>query len=69
QAPATIYTFDSERDSDHSEICRQEKGQKQCKEISLNSKEMFRAMQDNGFFCSLPIDPGQTHMECRPIPK
>lgn len=27
------------------------------------------ATQGLGFFCSLPLNPGKTHMECVPIPK
>ncbi|KAF8590456.1 hypothetical protein K439DRAFT_89040 [Ramaria rubella] len=69
EAPASQYTFDSERGADHSEICRQRKGQKECLEVWLNSKQMFEAMQHNGFFCALPMDPGRTHMDCKPIPK
>jgi len=69
QAPASRYTFDSERGSDHSEICREGKGQKECMQVWLASKQLFEAMQQHGFFCALPMEPGKTHMECTPIPK
>jgi len=46
QSPTTQYTFDSERGSDHSEICRNTKdGKKECADIWLNSMQMFAAMQ------------------------
>jgi hypothetical protein len=38
-------------------------------QLQMSSKQMFEAMQNQGFFCSLPSDPAQTHMECKPMPK
>ncbi|KIJ44221.1 hypothetical protein M422DRAFT_67521 [Sphaerobolus stellatus SS14] len=72
QSPSSNYTFESKRESDHSEICRGTggtEGGKDCVDIWLSSKQMFAAMQENGFFCALPMDPEKTHMECKPIPK
>ncbi|KAH9966422.1 hypothetical protein BC827DRAFT_663180 [Russula dissimulans] len=66
--PNAIYTFDSERDASQSEICRQGKG-KECIILRMTSRELFTAMQENGFFCALPMDPRSTHMECKPVPK
>ncbi|KAK1218262.1 hypothetical protein PQX77_014635 [Marasmius sp. AFHP31] len=68
--PTSHYTFDSERDAPVSEICRENgPNSRECLEIKMNSKRMFEAMQSLGFFCALPIDPGKTHMECKPLPK
>jgi len=71
RSPAARYTFDSERDAPESELCRQPDGQvsKECMMIHMNSKRLFEAMQNLGFFCALPLNPGKTHMECVPIPK
>jgi len=70
KAPANQYTFDSEKDSPRSEICRVlGKNSKECMILQMNSKKLFEAMQDHGFFCTLPLDPARTHMECIPIPK
>jgi len=68
--PDSRYTFDSERGARQSEICREgkEKGRK-CIMLAMHSTEMFAAMQAQGFFCALPMDPTRTHMECRRIPK
>ncbi|PCH38267.1 hypothetical protein WOLCODRAFT_149213 [Wolfiporia cocos MD-104 SS10] len=68
--PDSRYTFDSERGAPQSEICREgrEKGRK-CITLAMHSTEMFAAMQAQGFFCALPMDPSRTHMECRRIPK
>ncbi|KAG7086601.1 hypothetical protein E1B28_002546 [Marasmius oreades] len=70
KTPNTRYTFDSERDAPVSEICRENGPQsRECIQIRMNSKRMFEAMQSLGFFCALPIDPGKTYMECKPLPK
>jgi len=65
--PTAQYCFDSERDSPCSEICRS--SDKECITVQMNSKQLFEAMQAHGFFCALPMDPKQTHIECRTIPK
>ncbi|KAL1947715.1 hypothetical protein VTO73DRAFT_13439 [Trametes versicolor] len=68
--PNSTYTFDGERDAPRSEICREgkEKGRK-CIEMEMYSTKLFQAMQEQGFFCALPMDPTRTHMECKRIPK
>ncbi|TFL07707.1 hypothetical protein BDV98DRAFT_520829 [Pterulicium gracile] len=68
--PSVVYTFDSERDAPESEICREQgpKG-RECMILQMQSKQLFEAMQNHGFFCALPMDPSRTHMECKPIPK
>ncbi|KAI0273796.1 hypothetical protein BC834DRAFT_966266 [Gloeopeniophorella convolvens] len=66
--PAARYTFDSERDAPQSEICREGRD-RECILLQMTSKQLFAAMQENGFFCALPMDPTRTHMECTPIPK
>ncbi|KAI0664930.1 hypothetical protein C8Q70DRAFT_1049124 [Cubamyces menziesii] len=68
--PNSVYTFDSERDSPKSELCREgkEKGRK-CIEMQMYSTQLFQAMQNQGFFCALPMDPTRTHIECKRIPK
>lgn len=68
--PESQYTFDSERGSSISELCRQNgKSNPDCITLQMNAKRLFEAMQDQGFFCSLPMDPGRTYMECKPLPK
>ncbi|KAF9820177.1 hypothetical protein IEO21_01610 [Rhodonia placenta] len=68
--PDSHYTFDSERGAARSEVCREgkEKGRK-CITLAMHSTKMFAAMQAQGFFCALPMDPSRTHMECRRMPK
>ncbi|KIM49429.1 hypothetical protein M413DRAFT_438609, partial [Hebeloma cylindrosporum] len=70
--PNTQYTFDSERGSSESELCR-EGGRKgrECITLKMTSKELFEAMQSYGFFCALPMEPGRTYMSCKPggLPK
>ncbi|TFK42742.1 hypothetical protein BDQ12DRAFT_732356 [Crucibulum laeve] len=68
--PKSNYTFDSERDSPQSEICRANgRKDRDCIMLQMNSKRLFEAMQKHGFFCALPIDPERTYMECKPLPK
>ncbi|KAF9533472.1 hypothetical protein CPB83DRAFT_845314 [Crepidotus variabilis] len=67
--PNTHYTFDSERGSGESEICREDAPSKDCLKLKLDSKKMFEAMQDEGFFCALPSDPERTYMHCKPLPR
>ncbi|KAG8869515.1 hypothetical protein FRC20_001320 [Serendipita sp. 405] len=71
KAPKATYTFDSERGAPVSELCRQPDGSvsKECRMIHMQSTRLFEAMQDLGFYCALPLNPGKTHMECVPIPK
>ncbi|OSD01636.1 hypothetical protein PYCCODRAFT_1468509 [Trametes coccinea BRFM310] len=68
--PNSVYTFDSARDAPRSEICREgkEKGRK-CIQMEMYSTQLFQAMQDQGFFCALPMDPTRTYIECKRIPK
>ncbi|RPD66010.1 hypothetical protein L226DRAFT_566492 [Lentinus tigrinus ALCF2SS1-7] len=68
--PNSTYTFTSERDAPQSELCRdgKEKGKK-CIMMQMHSTRLFQAMQDQGFFCALPMDPKGTHIECKPLPK
>ncbi|KAK0197536.1 hypothetical protein F5146DRAFT_972042 [Armillaria mellea] len=70
-SPASTYTFDSERDSPRSTICRPSDSTdgQECITIEMNSKKLFATMQSLGFFCALPVDPTQTYMECTPLPK
>ncbi|KAH6918744.1 hypothetical protein BKA70DRAFT_27736 [Coprinopsis sp. MPI-PUGE-AT-0042] len=72
--PNGRYSFDSERDSMVSELCRGTSGNgpdalSDCVKLHMHSTQLFAAMQKQGFFCALPSDPGQTHMECKPLPK
>ncbi|KAF9792850.1 hypothetical protein BJ322DRAFT_79945 [Thelephora terrestris] len=70
KTPQSKFTFDSERDSQESEICRKlGKDSKECITLRMNSKRLFESMQGLGFFCALPMDPSRTHMECIPVPK
>ncbi|KIK63635.1 hypothetical protein GYMLUDRAFT_40703 [Collybiopsis luxurians FD-317 M1] len=67
--PNGQYTFDSGRDAPQSEICRADPNNHECITLWMNSKQMFETMQSLGFYCSLPIEPGKTYMECKPLPK
>jgi len=69
ESPQSRYRFDSEREANQSEICRSANNGEECKNMFLSSKKMFEAMQDNGFFCALPMDPEITYIECKPIPR
>ncbi|TDL27277.1 hypothetical protein BD410DRAFT_782364 [Rickenella mellea] len=71
RAPNARYTFDSERDASESELCREQTGdqRRECIMVQMQSKRLFAAMQEHGFFCALPFDPSRTHMECTPLPK
>ncbi|KAF8911131.1 hypothetical protein CPB84DRAFT_1763394 [Gymnopilus junonius] len=70
QKPQSQYTFDSERDSSASEICRND-GQENhdCITLQMNAKKLFESMQNLGFFCAMPIDPARTYMACKPLRK
>jgi hypothetical protein len=50
-------------------ICRIEpNGQKTCvKFLTLEAKQMFTIMQEQGFFCTLSLDPKETALECRRV--
>ncbi|KAF9586576.1 hypothetical protein BGW38_001821 [Lunasporangiospora selenospora] len=50
-------------------ICRRDpNGQRTCvKFMALEAKQMFTFMQDNGFFCTLSLDPNETALECNRI--
>ncbi|KAH8108179.1 hypothetical protein BXZ70DRAFT_1003576 [Cristinia sonorae] len=68
--PDSKYTFDSERDAPQSEICREgKKLSRKCVTLKMHSTRMFAAMQEQGFFCVLPMDPSRTYIECTRIPK
>ncbi|KAF9036694.1 hypothetical protein BJ165DRAFT_1532801 [Panaeolus papilionaceus] len=70
QDPNSDYTFDSQQGSQESELCRgKDRDSEECLKLRMTSTDMFKAMQDQGFFCSLPIDPERTYMECKPLPK
>ncbi|KAI0312468.1 hypothetical protein OF83DRAFT_1067136 [Amylostereum chailletii] len=70
QDPSSRYTFDSERGASESELCREGKERsRECITLKMQSTQLFQAMQNQGFFCALPMDPTRTHMECTPIPK
>ncbi|QRV90001.1 hypothetical protein RhiJN_18019 [Ceratobasidium sp. AG-Ba] len=69
-APAATYTFDGDRDSESAQLCRRERGKpEQCIQVSMQAKRLFETMQNMGYFCQLPFDPSQTHMECTRISK
>jgi len=70
KTPGNKFTFDSERDSSESEICREiGRDERECMTLRMDSKRLFECMQNLGFFCALPLDPERTHMECTPMPK
>ncbi|CAL1704324.1 unnamed protein product [Somion occarium] len=63
--PDSKYTFDSvQRGGDLTEICREgKKLSRKCIKLHMYSTQMFQAMQTQGFYCALPIDPTRTYME------
>ncbi|KAI8339875.1 hypothetical protein BC941DRAFT_418801 [Chlamydoabsidia padenii] len=64
KAPGGFYTIDQKEN----ELCHQlGNGQKDCVKLKLEYTEMFSEMQKLGFFCALPMDPTQIHMECRRV--
>ncbi|KAJ1911352.1 hypothetical protein IWQ60_010180 [Tieghemiomyces parasiticus] len=64
EEPNLDYTVDAKSDL----VCRNlPNGQRSCIKVHLDQKEMFSVMQKLDFFCSLPIDPTQTYLECRKI--
>lgn len=65
--PKGQYTFDSERDSPQSRICRNTSNGQECVTLELEAKQMFSEMQALGFFCALPNDPAKTFMLCKPL--
>ncbi|TBU32367.1 hypothetical protein BD311DRAFT_785871 [Dichomitus squalens] len=68
--PDFAYTFDSERDAPQSELCREGKDKgRECIMLQMHSTRLFQAMQDQGFYCALPMDPTRTHIECKRLPK
>ncbi|KAF8717636.1 hypothetical protein AX14_012079 [Amanita brunnescens Koide BX004] len=70
QDPQAIYTFDSERGSSMSELCRETGSSgRDCITLQMQSTRLFQAMQAQGFFCALPMDPARTYIECKPLPK
>jgi len=71
QRPQSQYTFDSERGSSVSELCRRNghDNPRDCITLQMNAKKLFEEMQNLGFFCAMPIDPDRTYMECKPLPK
>ncbi|KIP09090.1 hypothetical protein PHLGIDRAFT_29212 [Phlebiopsis gigantea 11061_1 CR5-6] len=68
--PQSKYAFNSARDAPESELCREgDKLSRKCIMIHMQSTRLFQAMQDQGFFCALPMDPKRTEITCQPIPK
>ncbi|KAK7693319.1 hypothetical protein QCA50_002886 [Cerrena zonata] len=68
--PDSRYIFDGQRNEPQTEICREgKKLSRKCIQLHMFSTQMFQTMQDQGFFCALPMDPARTHMECFRIPK
>ncbi|TEB35969.1 hypothetical protein FA13DRAFT_1209860 [Coprinellus micaceus] len=66
--PKGPYAFDSERDAKVSELCRGSgMNEKDCIKLQMSSRRLFKAMQDQGFYCALPMEPGRTHMVCKPL--
>ncbi|CAE6424039.1 unnamed protein product [Rhizoctonia solani] len=69
-APGATYTFDGDRESKGAKLCRKKPGGgEDCIQVALAAKQLNITMQNMGYFCQLPFDPSQTHMECVPIPK
>ncbi|GAA95569.1 uncharacterized protein L969DRAFT_44653 [Mixia osmundae IAM 14324] len=65
-----LVTFDSERDAKVAKLCRlSSSGQRECNEVALHSRQLFEHLTKLGFFCTSPIDPSKTEIECRRIAK
>ncbi|KAH8922810.1 hypothetical protein BT69DRAFT_1263031 [Atractiella rhizophila] len=69
QSPNDDYTFDSERNSNITELCAKKNGQLSCIKVAAQSTALFAYMQHLGYFCQLPFDPTETHIQCRRIEK
>ncbi|KAK2467042.1 hypothetical protein APHAL10511_001300 [Amanita phalloides] len=70
QDPQANYTFDSERGSSKSELCRETGPRsRECITLQMQSTRLFQAMQAQNFFCALPMEPGRTYLQCKPLPK
>ncbi|TFK62198.1 hypothetical protein BDN72DRAFT_403854 [Pluteus cervinus] len=70
KAPKSRYTLQGSKETPQSEVCREGEGNvRECLVLQMHCTEMFEAMQKHGFYCALPMDPRQTHIECVPISK
>ncbi|KAF9939670.1 hypothetical protein BGZ65_009810 [Modicella reniformis] len=65
--PNTTYFVESL--GTNKEICRVEpNGQKSCvKFLTLEAKQMFTLLQDQGLFCTMCLDPNKTTLECKRV--
>ncbi|KAJ1979913.1 hypothetical protein H4R34_002655 [Dimargaris verticillata] len=53
-------------DANAQQVCRQlPNGNQSCIRVALDQKAMFEVMQKLDFFCTLPIDPEKTYLECK----
>ncbi|KAI5956903.1 hypothetical protein KGF54_000522 [Candida jiufengensis] len=65
---SNLFIIDGEKDLKKSIICTSNNdGGKTCLKLQMNSIELFKIMQKNEFFCSLPNDVDATYFECRKI--
>ncbi|KAJ1954960.1 hypothetical protein IWQ62_005637 [Dispira parvispora] len=62
--PNSLYTLDGQGGL----VCRTTaNGRRDCLRVKLDQKSMFTLMQKLDFFCTLPIDPEHTHLECKKV--
>ncbi|KAJ1972037.1 hypothetical protein H4R35_004898 [Dimargaris xerosporica] len=62
--PNREYTVDAKAQ----QVCRQlPNGNRSCIRVALDQKAMFEVMQKLDFFCTLPMDPEKTYLECRRV--
>ncbi|KAI5963123.1 uncharacterized protein KGF55_002915 [Candida pseudojiufengensis] len=65
---SNLFIIDGERDLKKSIICTSNNDNgKTCLKLGINSIELFKIMQKNEYFCSLPNDVDATYFECRKI--
>lgn len=62
-----MFVIDGEKDSKQSIICTTTDNGKTCLKLKMNSIQLFKIMQKQEYFCSLPDDINATYFECRKI--
>lgn len=64
---SNMFVIDGEKDSKQSIICTTTDNGKTCLKLKMNSIQLFKIMQKQEYFCSLPDDINATYFECRKI--
>ena len=64
---SNMFVIDGEKDSKQSIICTTTDSGKTCLKLKMNSIQLFKIMQKQEYFCSLPDYINATYFECRKI--